>query len=109
VVFESATQTGTYTSVFSTTTSTTSALLFYVSSGTLATPVKLRANYYYAIGVFWGSNAVSYYYSSLTLPVATSFGSLLSGISLSSTTVPTSLTYTSSSSSIYSQQLTMTP
>ena len=62
-----------------------------------------------AIGVFWGANAASYYYTTATLPTNTSFGSLLSGISLSTTTAPTSMTYTSGSSSIDPQQLTMTP
>ena len=109
VVFESASQTGTYTSVLSSNTSMTSAISGYVSSGTLTTPVTLKANYYYAIGVYWGASAVSYYYSSYTLPLATSFGSVVSGISVYNTTAaPTSVTY-SSGSTVYPQRLTMTP
>lgn len=110
VVLESATQTGTYTSVLTTSTSSSSAILGYVSSGTLATPVKLRANYYYAIGVFWGSGSgVSYYSSSATLPLATSFGSLVSSVSLDTTVAPTSISYSSNSSSAYPQRLMLTP
>jgi len=74
LVYESLTQTGTYTNISSTmTTSTTGA--GYQSSGALA--VQLQAGRFYAIGYSWVSPAMVFGFQTGTASQAVSFGALI--------------------------------
>jgi hypothetical protein len=110
LVLESATLTGAYASVRTISSSVSSATVGYVSSGPLVTPVMLKVDYYYAIGVYWtsSSSGVYHYEAIASPPQTTSFGSLVDAISYYSSTLPTSISISSTNSLIYPQRLTLT-
>jgi hypothetical protein len=112
VVYEATTQTGTYTRIWSSTSTVAAAGAGYQSSGALSTPVNLVSGRYYAIGVGWGAvSTVTYYYYYATLSTPTGFGSLVSGYyyPYSLTLPPTSFTFSSTSTTTYPQRLTTGP
>jgi hypothetical protein len=101
-VHEAATQSGAYTQIFTTnTTSGTGA--GYQSSGPIAVP--LVAGRYYAISVRWTTSAAYRYHAAGTVPL--SFGTLTSGQMITGTGTPT-VAYTSGVT-YYAQRLTTGP
>jgi hypothetical protein len=106
-VYESLTQTGTYTSISNTSTTSTTGT-GYQASGALAVP--LVAGRFYAIGVSWTTPALNFgYQQGATLPQAVSFGSLISATFLSPPPAGSTIAYASSSSYFVPQRLTTAP
>lgn len=106
VVFESTTQTGTYTSISSTTTTSTTGT-GYQASGALAVP--LVAGRYYAIGVSWTTPALLFGYQSGTASQTVSFGALI-GATFPTTPAATSISGAGMSTSAFlPQRLTTAP
>jgi hypothetical protein len=111
VVYESTAQTGTYTQVSSTTTSSVPAIpqaYGYLASDAISVPLK--AGYFYAIGVSWGATNQGYPYltAPASYPIATSFGGLVNGNSVPGTNLA-SIPGPSSPMSYYAERLTTTP
>jgi len=104
VVYEATSQTSAAYAQISSSTTSAGVGQGYQSSGALSIPLK--AGYYYAIGVSWGSVFENYWYNSASVfyPVATSFGALI-GSTTPSSTAPTSLGW-ASSTSYYPERLT---
>jgi hypothetical protein len=75
-VYESLTQTGVYTSISNTTTTSTTGV-GYQSSGALAVP--LVAGRFYAIGVSWTTPSLLFGYQQASATQALSFGALFGG------------------------------
>jgi hypothetical protein len=106
-VYESLTQTGTYTSISNTTTTSTTGT-GYQASGALAVP--LVAGRFYAIGVSWTTPALLFgYQTGATLPQAVSFGSLISAGVPTPPPAGSTFPYTSPSSYFLPQRLTTAP
>jgi hypothetical protein len=108
LVFESTTQTGTYTNRLSATTTTSIVgTAGYQSSGTLSVP--LTAGRFYAIGVHFGTPGIDMgYQSGATSAQTVSFGTLLTGGFPSGTAAPTSISYGTSTTIYIPQRLTTT-
>jgi hypothetical protein len=100
-VYESTTQTGTYTSISSTTTVSTTGV-GYQSSGTIAVP--LVAGRYYAIGVSWTTPALNFGYQTGTASQALSFGAMFSASFLSGPPTGTTISVSTTSSSYFNPQ-----
>jgi hypothetical protein len=105
-VFESLTQTGTYTSISNTTTSSTIGA-GYQASGALAVP--LIAGRFYAIGVSWTTPALNFGYQSAAPTQVVSFGSLISAAFLTPPPAGTTISYVSPGSTFLPQRLTTAP
>jgi hypothetical protein len=105
-VFESVTQTGTYTSISNTTTTSTTGA-GYQASGALAVP--LVAGRFYAIGVSWTTPAVLFGYQTTTPTQVVSFGSLVSAFFQSSAVTSSTISYMAPGSSFVPQRLTTAP
>jgi hypothetical protein len=97
----------TFTRVSSTTTSAAAgSTAGYQASDALSVPLK--AGYYYAIGVSWGTATAAYWFvASAAYPIATSFGALVGASSLAGTDLAT-ITW-SPGTSYYPERLTTTP
>jgi hypothetical protein len=107
LVFESATQTGTYTQIFSVTV-TLPVATGYQSSGPMSVP--LVAGRYYAIGVQWGSLSATYYWEQVAPTQTTSFGALINADTITTTTPPTSVPWPAAVATYrYNQRLTTGP
>jgi hypothetical protein len=105
-VYESLTQTGTYTSISATTTTSTTGT-GYQSSGALAVP--LVAGRFYAIGVSWTTPALLFGYQTGTASQAVSFGTLI-GAAFPSPPPTTSYTVSSMTTTAFlPQRLTTAP
>jgi hypothetical protein len=105
-VFESTTQTGTYTSISSTTTTSTTGT-GYQASGALGVP--LVAGRFYAIGVSWTTPALLFGYQTGTASQTVSFGALL-GAAFPTTPAATTISGSGMSTSAYlPQRLTTAP
>jgi len=105
-VFESLTQTGTYTSISNTTTTSTTGA-GYQASGALAVP--LIAGHFYAIGVSWTSPALIFGYQSMAPTQVVSFGSLISAAFVSPPPAGQTISYVSPGSTFVPQRLTTAP
>ncbi|HKY36411.1 MAG TPA: hypothetical protein VJN18_10755 [Polyangiaceae bacterium] len=104
-VYESLTQTGTYTSISNTTTTSTTGT-GYQASGALAVP--LVAGRFYAIGVSWTTPALLFGYQTTTPTQVVSFGSLISATVLTPPLAAT-IPYVQPSSYFLPQRLTTAP
>jgi len=104
-VYESLTQTGTYTSIFTATTTSTTGI-GYQSSGALSVP--LVAGRFYAIGFSWTTPALNFGYQSGAAVQAVSFGSLL-GAYYTTAAPAAMLTATITTSTYLPQRLTTAP
>ena len=104
-VYESVTQTGTYTSISSTTTTSTPGE-GYQASGALNVP--LVAGRFYAIGVSWTTPGLLMSYMTGTTPQMTSFGEHISMIYQSTSSPPASIPYSAPSGYVVAQRLTTT-
>jgi hypothetical protein len=107
-VWESTAQTGTYTRI-SMTNSTSTIGTSYQASPALSVPlVALR---YYAIGVSWTTQTMDFGFQSgtPTLPIAVSFGSLVSAAFPSASSAITPTTFSQSMTNYLPQRLTTAP
>jgi hypothetical protein len=105
-VYESTTQTGTYTRIFSTpTTSTTGE--GYQSSGAISVP--LVAGRFYAIGVSWTTATGFGYQTGMAPSQLTSFGQHISSILVSTSAPAASISYSAPSTYFVPQRLTTAP
>jgi len=105
-VYEALTQTGTYTNISSSVTTSTTGT-GYQASGTLAVP--LVAGRFYAIGVSWTTPNLLFGYQTATATQALSFGALLAGSFVTPVPTATSLTFTMSTGNFVPQRLTTAP
>jgi hypothetical protein len=104
-VYESTTQTGTYTSISNTmTTSTTGE--GYQASAALAVP--LVAGRFYAIGLSWTTPATGFGYQQTNPAQTVSFGTVVSAY-ISTSAPTTTLAYSSTTSFWFPQRLTTAP
>ena len=103
VVYESATEGGTYTLIDSTTTTVSAAdadVLQWHGSG--AFPVPLVAGSYYVLAVHWTDSIFYRWDNSAGFPFDAGFGTQVSGATLSSTASPPATSSFTSSSTAYS-------
>jgi hypothetical protein len=107
VVYEATTQTSSSYTIVSSTTTTPTLGEGYQSSGTLSVPLK--AGFFYAIGVSW-TIVENFWYHSTTasFPIATSFGSLISGYAPGGTGLAT-VPWNSSATLYYPQRISTIP
>lgn len=106
LVYESTTQTGTYTLISNTSTTSTTGT-GYQSSGALSVP--LVAGRYYAIGLLWTSTTF-FGYQQTTPSQTTSFGALFSAVvTTTSTTTPPTTVSVATNSVFVPQRLTTVP